>query len=158
MALPGHGELVSRGLAICGLCVYMLRKVIFNLSMRVGLAWGHFADSPLSCRAPCAQILRRIRRCPPRDRTLAGRPWHFHASGVQHQYQSAAAGALPGGAQPRLERQRLILQPIQPPQTLGSTSHDPNRARTLTLPHVALRRLEPPELASDATAQTALSS
>ena len=158
MALPGHGELVSRGLAICGLCASMLHKVLFNWLQCVGLAWGHFSDSPLSCRAPCAQILGRIRRATPRDRTLAGRPWHFHASGVQHQYHSAAAGALPGGAQPRLERRRLILQPIQPPQTLGSTSHDPNCARTLTLPHVALRRLEPPELASDATARTTLSS
>ena len=158
MALPGHGELVSRGLAICGLCASMLHKVLFNWLQCVWEARGQFSDSPLSCRAPYSQILGRIRRATPRDRTVAFRPWHFHASCAQHQYQSAAAGALPGGAQPRLERRRLILQPIQPPQTLGSTSHDPNRARTLTLPHVALRRLEPPELASDATARTALSS
>ena len=58
------------------------------------------------------------------------------------------------GARPWLERRRLILQPIQPPPTLGTMPNTPYLALTLELLHVSLRTRTGLALAADADGQT----
>ena len=60
------------------------------------------------------------------------------------------------GARPWLERRRLILQPIQPPQTLGTMPNTPYLALTLELLHVSLRTWTGVALAADAIQRTTL--
>ena len=58
------------------------------------------------------------------------------------------------GARPWLERRRLILQPIQPPPTLGTMPNTPYLALTLELLHVSLPTRTGLASAADADSQT----
>ena len=142
MALPVHTELVSRGRAGCGLYADALRKVILKRLLNRFLPRAQFSRPPLPSHAPCPYLLPYLSSRPPRVPAFTGRPSHPRVFGECRRDHSAAAWAMARGAEPWLERRRLILQPIQPPPTLGTTCHVPHVALTLSLAHVAVRRPE----------------
>ena len=76
-------------------------------------------------------------------------------SGSQ-QNHAAAAWTVATGARQWFELPNLLIQPILPPENTGTTSHAPYTALTLSLAHVALRRLMLLALAADADGWTSL--
>ena len=131
-------------------------EVIFN---HFQLVWGArrlFSRPPLLHPYPYPQPLLHNHRLNDRDRAWTGRPCHPHALRRRHGYHSAAAWAVRRGARPWLERRRLILQPIQPPPTLGTMPNTPYLALTLELLHVSLRTWTGVALAADAIQRTTL--
>ena len=141
MAPPVRCELVSRGRAVCRILADALHEVILNRLPCVRGKWGQFSGPPLPCPYPFACPLPCLSRHTPRDRSLAGRPSHPRALPGGGRDHSAVVWAMTVGVEPRLERRNLIPQPIQPPPALGSTRHAPNLALTLSLAHLAVRRL-----------------
>ena len=115
---------------------------------------GLFARPPLLNPYPCPQPLLNNHRLNDREPAWTGCPCHPRALCVRHTNHSAAARAMAVGARPWLERRRLILQPIQPPPTLGTMPNTPYLALTLELLHVSLRTWTGLALAADADGRT----
>ena len=129
-------------------------EVIFN---HLQLARGKIGCIPspsLLHPYPCAQHETPHDSHTPHDRTWTGCPCHPHALRRGHTNHCAAARVMAVGARPWLERRRLILQPIQPPPTLGTMPNTPYLALTLELLHVSLRTWTGLALAADADGRT----
>ena len=129
-------------------------EVIFN---HFQLVWGArrlFSRPPLLHPYPYPQPLLHNHRLNDRDRAWTGRPCHPHALRRRHTNHCAAARVMAVGARPWLERRRLILQPIQPPQTLGTMPNTLYLALTLEILHVSLRTWTGLASAADADGRT----
>ena len=91
MALPVHGELVSTGLAVCGLCAQALREVNLKRLHNSEGARGQLSGLPLPCPYPRPLPFLHLSRNTPRDLSVAGRPCHSHALGDGRRYHSMLA-------------------------------------------------------------------
>ena len=141
MVLAVHGELVSTARASRGQHAQALHEVNLKRLQKLWLPRAQFSRPPLPSHAPCPYLLPYLSSRPPRVPALTGRLSHPRALGGCGRDHSAAAWAMARGAEPWLERRRLILQPIQPPQNTGTTCHDPHLAPAHYLPHACPSRL-----------------
>ena len=129
-------------------------EVILDLLLLARGKIGCIPSPSLLHPYPCPQHQTPHDLRTPRDRAWTGSPCHPRALCVRHTNHCAAARVMAVGARPWLERRRLILQPIQPPPTLGTMPNTPYLALTLELLHVSLRTWTGLALAADADGQT----
>ena len=152
--LPSPPGLVLYPRAGCGFCADALHEVILDLLQLARRRICCILLPWLLHPYPCPQHETPHDHDTPHDRTWTGCPSHPRALCVRRTNHSAAARVMAVGARPWLERRRLILQPIQPPQTLGTMPNTPYLALTLELLHVSLRTWTGVASAADADGRT----
>ena len=141
MVLPCSPSLVSPPAATFVELRGRAAKVNLSCLPCVWLPEPPHVTPPAARPLPYTPLLPHLSRSAPHDRTLDRYHCQLCASGVGARDHPAAAWAMAEGSGQWLERRRLIIQPILPPQTTGTTCHDPYLALAHHLPHAAPSRL-----------------